>query len=958
MNAVPEQSRDFSRELLGIIAIIVLPLLIALLAMAIKFDGLTDPQALDHAQVARHFANGDGLSTSVLRPLSLAVHPHAFPHPDLYNAPLHPLLLGLVYEQAGVSEKTSAVMGVVFWLVAVWLTYFLARRLGGAKTALLAMLFYGCSSGPLTLAYGGLPVPLASVLALLVLAELVPARIEEQPASPARELARLWSVGLLCGLAILTDYRMLTLAVVAAVSLRRAANVRSARWGFFLLGLGMVWGPWAWRNYQAGAPWLFGLSAFEAMAQTTNYPGLAIWRKLAIPDWPLIWLITHPAEIVRKFFMGLAHYRTALVTVDPLLIFFCGAAFFYPTPGNGLKKRLRSLLLAILAGGLVLACLFLPDVSWLAIWLPVIAIVAGAQLVDWIEERIGPVTFPCWKWLSDRLGPPDPVQSGIIVLPATLLKGLAYLVVVSWCAVQALVFFHSAPPSRDPATVKVLSQLTDQAPTNAVILTDLPAAVAWHSQRPAILLWDWEGEWGAVEKLVGPIGLTCISAQAMTRHEAEWQPWWNWVASSRGIYRGLAYTDLGEPWFCVRVPVRQPPNAPVATLLHDLEAEVAHMPQSTDAYTRLGLAYYQQNRLAEATEQFRLAILYDRYNITATFGLWRIQADLFVGGETLRLAQVIEKLPVDPSQNVAFLEEAARHFEKVWSRQTSIPWLLLNAANCYARLHRWEDVARCQAQLTKHAPRIFPPEILLANLQLQQERFAEAQATLQKLLEINPSFPVGYELLGRIHERKAELGEALRAYEKLIELAPRRSVGYQQAGRISLQLGQYAAAMTYLEKALEMAPHSIETRLAIAEAHARQDHYREAIAVYEGVLQDLPNHLTANNNLLELYARTGQLDKAMPLTTKCLKLFPSNPLIRDTVGWVCHRAGQNDAALLHLDIAVRLAPQFGLARYHLGKVLLSTGHEAAGRAALRAALEQGLPAPEQADARQLLAAAP
>src|SRR5437867_3383622 len=82
---------------LGYLLLVLVPPLLLLVVMAAKFQGLQDFTALDHAQVARHLAAGDGFVTSLIRPLSVGFKGQLANHPDLYNAPGHPLLLSLFY---------------------------------------------------------------------------------------------------------------------------------------------------------------------------------------------------------------------------------------------------------------------------------------------------------------------------------------------------------------------------------------------------------------------------------------------------------------------------------------------------------------------------------------------------------------------------------------------------------------------------------------------------------------------------------------------------------------------------------------------------------------------------------------------------------------------------------------------------------------------------------------------
>src|SRR5882724_11627092 len=85
------------RTVLGYVALLALPPLLAVVVLASKFSGLQTADAFDRAQLARHLAAGDGFVTSVVRPLSLTFRADVTSHPDLYNAPLPPLVLSVCY---------------------------------------------------------------------------------------------------------------------------------------------------------------------------------------------------------------------------------------------------------------------------------------------------------------------------------------------------------------------------------------------------------------------------------------------------------------------------------------------------------------------------------------------------------------------------------------------------------------------------------------------------------------------------------------------------------------------------------------------------------------------------------------------------------------------------------------------------------------------------------------------
>jgi hypothetical protein len=70
-------------------------------------------------------------------------------------------------------------------------------------------------------------------------------------------------------------------------------------------------------------------------------------------------------------------------------------------------------------------------------------------------------------------------------------------------------------------------------------MTDQPAAVAWYADRRAVWLYQREDDWDLLERAVGPVDAVYVTPE-ITRMAAE-EPGdgWIWVASPRGIYRGL-----------------------------------------------------------------------------------------------------------------------------------------------------------------------------------------------------------------------------------------------------------------------------------------------------------------------------------------------------------------------------------------------------------------------------------
>jgi tetratricopeptide (TPR) repeat protein len=118
-----------------------------------------------------------------------------------------------------------------------------------------------------------------------------------------------------------------------------------------------------------------------------------------------------------------------------------------------------------------------------------------------------------------------------------------------------------------------------------------------------------------------------------------------------------------------------------------------------------------------------------------------------------------------------------------------------------------------------------------------------------------------------------------------------------------------------------------------------------------------PDSSLVLNNLAHLLSKKSeQLPRALELARRAEAADPRNAAAKSTLGWVLHLQGKHDEALPCLRAAARAMPDLGTVHYRLGKVLLALHRRGEAKAALRIAIERGLPAEELKDAERLLAA--
>ena len=544
------------RSLLGYAALLVVPPLLMLLAIATKFQGFQTAAAMDHAQLARHLADGDGFITSVIRPLSLVFQADVTGHPDLYNAPLHPLVLAFFFQLAHPGDRVTAAVGSILWIFSVWVTYIVARRWFGRNVAALAALFWICNAAGIASSIEGLANPLMAIAVTLSAWVAVPTFTDDGQAFPERLPPwRVLLLGVVCGLALLTHYALIVITVAMAVHLlvtqqRKWRSLLLFGAGFFLATL-----PWMIRNARVGAP-VLGIYWYELLTNTGNYPGDAVWRRLTLPPGPLVFAVGHPFQLLRKLVLGLAEIRAGIFTVvDPVVAFlFLTAVFAFRNSQR--RRHLANIILGGFVLGVITISLLRVEPGFLLAWTPLLGVLGAAQLVGWVHQYLGRAPAP-----EEPKIPPAGAKhkssrrSALGRLGAALpwSRVGAYALVIGAVVFPLAFYFLVARPPAGPKARDEFRPVAARLPDGAVVMTDQPAPLAWYTDHLSVLLVQHEQELDSYERVLGAVDAFLVTPAITQLTTQERGDWWSWIAASRGVYHGLTPAERMPPNMLLRL---------------------------------------------------------------------------------------------------------------------------------------------------------------------------------------------------------------------------------------------------------------------------------------------------------------------------------------------------------------------------------------------------------------------
>ncbi|MGH6892174.1 MAG: tetratricopeptide repeat protein [Dongiaceae bacterium] len=194
-----------------------------------------------------------------------------------------------------------------------------------------------------------------------------------------------------------------------------------------------------------------------------------------------------------------------------------------------------------------------------------------------------------------------------------------------------------------------------------------------------------------------------------------------------------------------------------------------------------------------------------------------------------------------------------------------------------------------------------PSQLSIAECYRRQEKFAEAESLLRKLMERDKTDISAAQQLGQLLRSNKKFAEAAEVYgvaiERLGALEPEDWQLFYYRGVAQERAKNWTSAEKDFQKALELSP-------------------------------DEPYVL---NYLAYTWVERGErLDEALPMLEKAVNQRPEEGFIIDSLGWAHFMLGRYPEAVVELERAVSLAPTDPVLNDHLGDAYWKVGrhHEA------------------------------
>ena len=402
----------------------------------------------------------------------------------------------------------------------------------------------------------------------------------------------------------------------------------------------------------------------------------------------------------------------------------------------------------------------------------------------------------------------------------------------------------------------------------------------------------------------------------------------------------------------------------VDAAIDDLQRLSAQSAQSAPLQYYLAVAHRAQGENTQALDAVERALLIDTNYIHAL--LLRSELLLTLGRASAAIPDLVRLTALEPRlEQPHYLLASAYSF--TGRPQDALPVLNKAAAlfpqnpkphlisGMILRQHNKPDDARKAFEQALQIQPDFSPAIeQLIELDLQSGDHSKALARAQEYARKFPNAPSPLFLQARIFEAQKRFPEAEASLNKAIQLAPDFIAAHKMLVRLLISANREQQAISNLESILAKNPEDAGGHLRLALLYAASKQFEKAIEHYRKVTALDPSSVLASNNLAYLLSERNPAE-ALSFAQRARDLAPNDPSVADTLGWIAYQQGDYPRALAVLQPVAEKLSSEPEALYHFGMASYMNGLEAQARKALEAAVNSGSDFPGKVRASHALA---
>ena len=190
-----------------------------------------------------------------------------------------------------------------------------------------------------------------------------------------------------------------------------------------------------------------------------------------------------------------------------------------------------------------------------------------------------------------------------------------------------------------------------------------------------------------------------------------------------------------------------------------------------------------------------------------------------------------------------------------------------------------EELATALDQI-KETPDNSEAHYRLGHVYLQQARYANAQASFERAVALDPEYGQARYGLGAAYHHQGRLADAIQAYARAHQIDPTLVMALNDMGQALHQMGRPREAIQIFRKAARLRPDLAMVHSNLGDVLAAQRRRPEAIAAFAAALALDSTLVQTRNALARLYGLEGNLEAAIREWRRVLRQAPDHPTAR------------------------------------------------------------------------------
>jgi tetratricopeptide (TPR) repeat protein len=216
-----------------------------------------------------------------------------------------------------------------------------------------------------------------------------------------------------------------------------------------------------------------------------------------------------------------------------------------------------------------------------------------------------------------------------------------------------------------------------------------------------------------------------------------------------------------------------------------------------------------------------------------------------------------------------------------------------------------QDIEKYSSELLDRYPDHFDAVEYLAGKYFHDKKFKESEEVTLKLINIDPDYALGYNMLGYIYYYLREPEKSLEYLKKYLELAEGQANPHDSMGEILMSLGYYDKAMEEFLVADSIKPDLDFVIAHIGDCYAAKGMLRDAVGAYMKAVEISRNRIMQIDQLIKIarcYFYMDRPNEATAVLEEAVEETPENVYLQAFLGYYYSRLPDPEKALVQLGI--------------------------------------------------------